>query len=102
MRRSLVRPLTAGQLRFLLNVADLISGIRGIAIEKSDLSVELTPRETVEFIRQRHSRLMNNQPATQPLRRQAVHRTAESVALGEGFGAQGRLGLVRRCAVSEA
>jgi hypothetical protein len=44
----------AGQLRFLLNAADLISGIRGIAIEKSDLSVEVTPRETVEFIRQRH------------------------------------------------
>jgi len=46
---------SAGQLRFLLNVGDLISGIRGIAIEKSDLSVEVTPRETVEFIRQRHS-----------------------------------------------
>ena len=45
----------AGQLRFLLNVGDLISGIRGIAIEKSDLSVEVTPRETAEFIRQRHS-----------------------------------------------
>jgi len=45
----------AGQLRFLLNVGDLISGIRGIAVEKSDLSVEVTPRETVEFIRQRHS-----------------------------------------------
>jgi hypothetical protein len=45
----------AGQLRFLLNVGDLISGIRGIAIEKSDLSVEVAPRETVEFIRQRHS-----------------------------------------------
>ena len=45
----------AGQLRFLLNVGDLISRIRGIAIEKSDLSVEVTPRETVEFIRQRHS-----------------------------------------------
>ncbi len=45
---------SAGQLRFLLNVGDLISGIR-IAIEKSDLSVEVTPRETVEFIRQRHS-----------------------------------------------
>lgn len=44
----------AGQLRFLLNAADLISGIRGIAIEKSDLSVEVAPRETVEFIRQRH------------------------------------------------
>jgi len=46
---------SAGQLRFLLNVGDLISGIRGIAIEKSDLSVEVMPRETVEFIRQRHS-----------------------------------------------
>lgn len=45
----------AGQLRFLLNVGDLISGIRGIAIEKSDLSVEVTPRETVEIIRHRHS-----------------------------------------------
>ena len=45
----------AGRLRFLLNVGDLISGIRGIAIEKSDLSVEVTPREMVEFIRQRHS-----------------------------------------------
>ena len=45
---------SAGQLRFLLNVGDLISGIRGIAIEKSDLSVEVMPRETVEFIRQRH------------------------------------------------
>jgi hypothetical protein len=33
----------AGRLRFLLNVGDLISGIRGIAIEKSDLSVEVTP-----------------------------------------------------------
>ena len=44
----------AGQLRLLLNAGDLISGIRGIAIEKSDLSVEVTPRETVEFIRQRH------------------------------------------------
>ncbi len=46
---------SAGQLRFLLNVGDLISGIRGIAIAKSDLSVEVTPGETVEFIRQRHS-----------------------------------------------
>ena len=40
---------------FLLNVGDLISGIRSIAIEKSDLSVEVTPRETVEIIRHRHS-----------------------------------------------
>jgi hypothetical protein len=30
-------------------------GIRGIAIEESDSSVEVTPRETVELIRQRHS-----------------------------------------------
>jgi len=45
----------AGQLRFLLNASDLIGGIRGIAIEKSDLSVKVTPRETVELIRQRHS-----------------------------------------------
>ncbi len=44
-----------GQLRFLLNIGDLISGIRGIAIEKSDLSVEVTPRETDEIIRHRHS-----------------------------------------------
>jgi len=41
-----------GQLRFLLNASDLI---RGIAMEKSDLSVEVTPRETVELIRQQHS-----------------------------------------------
>jgi hypothetical protein len=45
----------AGQLRFLLNASDVIGGIRGIAIEESDLSVEVTPRETVELIRQRHS-----------------------------------------------
>ena len=45
----------AGQLRFLLNASDLTGGIRGIAIEESDLSVEVTPRETVELIRQRHS-----------------------------------------------
>ena len=45
----------AGQLRFLLNASDLIGGIRGIAIEESDLSVKVTPRETVELIRQRHS-----------------------------------------------
>ena len=44
----------AGQLRFLLNASDLTGGIRGIAIEESDLSVEVTPRETVELIRQRH------------------------------------------------
>jgi hypothetical protein len=57
MRRSLVRLLTdhAGQLRLLLNAGDLIGGIRGIAIEKSGLSVEVTPHETVELIRQRHS-----------------------------------------------
>lgn len=45
----------AGQLRFLFNASDLTGGIRGIAIEESDLSVEVTPRETVELIRQRHS-----------------------------------------------
>jgi hypothetical protein len=45
----------AGQLRFLLNASDVMGGIRGIAIEKSDLSVEVTPRETAELIRQRHS-----------------------------------------------
>ena len=45
----------AGQLSFLLNASDVIGGIRGIAIEESDLSVEVTPRETVELIRQRHS-----------------------------------------------
>jgi hypothetical protein len=44
----------AGQLRFLLNASDVVGGIRGIVIEKSDLSVEVTPRETVELIRQRH------------------------------------------------
>jgi hypothetical protein len=33
----------------------VIGGIRGIAIEESDLSVEVTPREAVELIRQRHS-----------------------------------------------
>jgi hypothetical protein len=45
---------------------------------------------------------LNNQPGTP--RRQAVHRMAESVAPGEGFGNPGMawLGLVRRCAVSEA
>jgi hypothetical protein len=41
----------AGQLRFLLNASDMSGGIRGIAIEESDLSVEVTPRETVELIR---------------------------------------------------
>ena len=45
----------AGQLRFLLNASDVIGGIRGIAVEESDLSVEVTPRESVELIRQRHS-----------------------------------------------
>ncbi len=45
----------AGQLRFLLNASDVIGGIRGIAIEKSGLSVEVTPRETAGLIRQRHS-----------------------------------------------
>jgi hypothetical protein len=40
----------AGQLRLLLNASDVIGGIRGIAIEKSDLSVEMTPRETGELI----------------------------------------------------
>ena len=35
----------AGQLRFLLNASDVIGGIRGIAIEESDLSVEVTPRD---------------------------------------------------------
>jgi len=45
----------SGQLRFLLNASDVIGGIRGIAIEKSVLSVELTPRETAGLIRQRHS-----------------------------------------------
>ena len=44
----------ARQPRFLLNASDLTGGIRGIAIEESDLSVEV-PRETVELIRQRHS-----------------------------------------------
>ena len=44
----------AGQLRFLLSASDLIGGVRGIAIEESDLSVEVTPRETVELARQRH------------------------------------------------
>jgi len=44
----------AGQLRFLLNASDVMGGIPGIAIEKSDLSVEVTPRETAELIRQRH------------------------------------------------
>lgn len=38
----------AGQLRFLLNASDVIGGIGGIAIEESDLSVEVTPRETIE------------------------------------------------------
>jgi hypothetical protein len=41
----------AGQLRFLLDASDVIGGIRGIAIEQSDLSVEVTPDETVELIR---------------------------------------------------
>jgi len=45
----------AGQVRFLLNASDVIGGIRGIAVEESDLSVEVTPRESVELIRQRHS-----------------------------------------------
>lgn len=45
----------AGQLRFLLNASDVTGGIRGIAIEKSDLSIEVTPRETARLIRQRHS-----------------------------------------------
>ena len=45
----------AGQLRFLLNASDLTGDIRGIAMEESGLSVEVTPRETVELIRQRHS-----------------------------------------------
>ena len=40
----------AGQLSFLLNASDVIGGIRGIAIEKSDLSVEVTPRETAGLI----------------------------------------------------
>jgi hypothetical protein len=44
----------AGQLRFLLNASDLTCDIRGITIEESDLSVEVTPRETVELMRQRH------------------------------------------------
>ncbi len=51
LRASLARR----SFRFLLNAGDLISGIRGIAIEKSDLSVEVTPRETAGFIRQRNS-----------------------------------------------
>jgi hypothetical protein len=41
----------AGQLRFLLNASDLTGDIRGIAIEESDLSVKMTPREPVELIR---------------------------------------------------
>ncbi len=41
----------AGQLRFLLNASDVIGGIGGIAIEKSGLSVEMTPRETAGLIR---------------------------------------------------
>jgi hypothetical protein len=45
----------AGQLRFLLNASDVIGGIRSIAIEKSVLSVEVTPREMAGLIRQRHS-----------------------------------------------
>jgi hypothetical protein len=45
----------AGQLRFLLNASDVIGGIRGIALEKADLSVEVMPRETAGLIRQRHS-----------------------------------------------
>lgn len=40
----------AGQLRFLLKASDVIGGIRGIAIEKSALSVEVTPRETAGLI----------------------------------------------------
>jgi hypothetical protein len=43
------------RLRFLLNASDVIGGVRGIAIEKSDLSIEVTPRETARLIRQRHS-----------------------------------------------
>ena len=39
---------------------------------------------------------MNNQPAWQALRCQAVHRTAEHVALGEGFG---NPGTARACTV---
>ena len=63
----------AGQLRFLLNASDVIGDIRGIAIEKSDLSVEVTPRDgrthpAAAF------RLLK-QPARQAPRRQAVHRT---------------------------
>jgi hypothetical protein len=34
-------------------------------------------------------RLLNNQPAGKAPRRQAIHRTAESMALGEGFGNPG-------------
>jgi hypothetical protein len=45
----------AGQLRFLLNASDVMGGIRGTAVEKSDLSVQVTPRETAGLIRQRHS-----------------------------------------------
>jgi len=41
----------AGQLSFPLNASDVIGGIHGIAIEKSGLSVEVTPREAAGFIR---------------------------------------------------
>ncbi len=36
----------AGHLRFLLSASDVVGGIHGNAVEKSDLSVEVTPRET--------------------------------------------------------
>jgi len=36
----------AGEIRFLLNASDVMGGVCGTAVEKSDLSVEVTPRET--------------------------------------------------------
>jgi hypothetical protein len=36
----------AGHLRFLLNASDVMGGIRGTAVGKSDPSVEVRPRET--------------------------------------------------------
>jgi len=90
----------AGQLRFLLNASDVIGGIRGIAIEESDLSVEVTPRDggthpAAAF------RLLNNQPGK---RRAARPYTGwrRVWPLARASGTQGRLGLVRRCAVSGA
>jgi hypothetical protein len=90
----------AGQLRFLLNASDVIGGIRGIAIEESDLSVEVTPRDggthpAAAF------RLSNNQPGK---RRAARPYTGwrRVWPLARASGTQGWLGLVRRCAVSGA